>query len=216
MQLGGLAAQRRDRHGVLEQAAGVVVMGLGRGRRAQPLAEVAVGQEPVEQRAQARVGDLAGQELDEALERLGVAAGAGHEVERVTGLDLLEVAHGDLQPAAVALDPAEHAHRVTLVEARAEQVDVVPDHARHAAGAVGELHRQERVAVSGVAALLALHGERRVHEGALAQVGHVGVARHLPDTLSGPTGRCARRARWTAVTNGSTIAATKIAIRRIW
>ena len=101
---------------------------------------MAVGQEPVEQGAQARVGDLAGQELDEAFERLGVAAGAGHEVERVAGLDLLDVAHGDLQPAAVALDPPEHAHGVALVEARAEQVDVVPDDAGHAAGAVRQLH----------------------------------------------------------------------------
>ena len=138
------------------------------------------------------MGDLAGQELDEALERLGVAAGAGHEVERIARLDLLEVAHGDLEPAAVALDPAEHAHRVALVEPRAEQVDVVPDHAGHAPGAVGQLHRQERVAVSGVAALLALHGEGGVDERPLAQIGHIGVPGHQR-TLYPAGGRRARR-----------------------
>jgi hypothetical protein len=135
-----------------------------------------------------RMSELSRQELDEAVERLGVAAGAGDEVERVARLDLLHVADGDLEPAAVALHPSQHADGVALVEARSEQVHVVPDDARHASGAIGQLHREERVAVPGVAALLALDGEHGVDERPLAQIGHVGVARHLP-TLYRPAAR---------------------------
>ena len=87
-----------------------------------------------------------------------------------------------------SLDPAEHADRVALVEPRAEQVHVVPDDARHAAGAVGQLDRQERVAVARVAALLALHRERRVDERPLRQVGHVGAPGHRGTSLVGRPG----------------------------
>ena len=90
----------------------------------------------------------------------------------------MNVADRDLRPPVVALHPAQDAHGVALVEAASEQVDVVPDHRRDAAGAVGELEREERVAVSCAAPPLALHCERRLDEGALLELGDVGALGH--------------------------------------
>ena len=53
-----------------------------------------------------------------------------------------------------SFDATQHAHRVALVEPRAQHVDVVPDHGRDAAGAVGQLQRQERVTVAGASPAL--------------------------------------------------------------
>ena len=85
-----------------------------------------------------------------------------HQLVGVFLLQLLEVADRDLGPAVVRLDPSQHAYRVALGEAPAQQVDVVPDHGRHAAGAVCQLQRQEGIAVSGAPMALALHGEGRL------------------------------------------------------
>ena len=52
--------------------------------------------------------DLTGEELEEAVERLGVAARPGHELERIAAVDPLHVTHRDLELAGVGLDPAEH------------------------------------------------------------------------------------------------------------
>ena len=178
VELGRLAAERRDGHGVLEEAAGVVVVGLRRGRRPQPLAQPRVVEHAAHQSAQAVVVDLGREELEEPLERVGVAPRARDELERVAALDPLEVAHRDLEPPAVGLDLAEHPDRVALVEPGPEQVHVVPDDARDAARPVGQLDRQEGVAVARRAPELALDGERCVDHGPLGQVGHVGAPGH--------------------------------------
>ena len=94
------------------------------------------------------MGDLGGEEVEEAVELVRVAAHrrartpAGSVVRGV--LDRADV---ELEPVAVALDPAEHAHRVALAESRVEQVDVVPDARLDAAARVDELEREVRGAV---------------------------------------------------------------------
>ena len=122
--------------------------------------------------------DLGGQELDHAVQCLGVAARAGHQLERVSLLKPLDIADRDLRPAVVALDATQHAHRVALVEPRPQHVDVVPDHGRNAAGAVGQLQRQERVTVAGAAPALALHRERGLDQSTFLELGYVGAFGH--------------------------------------
>ena len=183
VQLGGLAAQRRDRHGVLQQAAGVGVVGLGGGGVSHPRADPLVAEEARHQRVQPGMVDLAGEELEKAVERLGVAARSRHQLERIAAVDLLHVAHRDLQPAGVRLDPAQHAHGVALGEARAQHVDVVPDDSRDPPGTVGQLHAQERIAAAGAPRLLALDGEGGIDHHAFAEIGYVSAPGHCGHSI---------------------------------
>jgi hypothetical protein len=73
------------------------------------------------------VRDFRGEELEKALQLVGVAADRGCEVCRVCVGSGLERAHVDLQPVAELLDAPEDAHGVALGEAGIEQLDVVPD-----------------------------------------------------------------------------------------
>jgi hypothetical protein len=68
MQLRRFAAQRRHADGVLEQPARVGVMRLGRRQRPQQRAQRLVRHEPPNGCTQARVRDLGGQELEEAVQ----------------------------------------------------------------------------------------------------------------------------------------------------
>src|SRR4029453_10214801 len=78
MELGGLAAQRRDRDRVLEQPARVGVMGVGRRRQgAHALAEDSVSDEAIEQLAKPRMRDLGRKEVEKAVEILDLAPRLG-------------------------------------------------------------------------------------------------------------------------------------------
>ena len=98
--------------------------------------------------------DLAGEELEEAVELVGVAAQPRREPGRV-GVRGLDRADLELQPVVEALDAAEHAHGVALGEAAVEQLDVVPDPPLDPAGRVDELEREVGRALPGRAPLLA-------------------------------------------------------------
>ena len=75
-----LLRERRDRDGVLEQAAEVGVVAGARARRAaQRRPQLRVAEQRVEQRAVAGVGDLAGEVLEEAVELVEVAVGDRQE-----------------------------------------------------------------------------------------------------------------------------------------
>ena len=77
---GGLAAERCHVDRVLEQAARVAVVPCGRGgQAAKPLAQRRVREQAVDDGSQPRVVNLGGQELEEAVELVEVAAGGGHE-----------------------------------------------------------------------------------------------------------------------------------------
>ena len=64
--------------------------------------------------------DLAGEELEEAVELVGVAAHRRRERGRIEAFGGLERADLELQPVAEAVDPAEDAHGVALGEAAVE------------------------------------------------------------------------------------------------
>ena len=92
--------------------------------------------------------DLAGEELQEALELVRVAAHRRRELGRIEALGGLERAHLELQPVAESVDSPEHAHRVALVEPAVEQVDVAPDAGLDPAARVDELEREVRRAAA--------------------------------------------------------------------
>jgi hypothetical protein len=85
---------------------------------------------------------LAGEEVEEALELAEVAAQGRCERRRVGIGGRLERSHLQLQPVAEPLDTAEHAHGVALGEPAVEQVDVVPDAALDPSTCVDELERE--------------------------------------------------------------------------
>jgi hypothetical protein len=87
------------------------------------------------------VRDLGRDEVEEAVQLVGVAAECGREGRRI-GVGLLDRADVELERIPEALDPAEHANGIPLREARVEELDVVPDAALDAAGRIDELERE--------------------------------------------------------------------------
>ena len=114
--------------------------------------------------------DLAGQELEEALQLVGVAAQRRRQARRVD-VGRLERAHVELEPVAEALDAAEHAHRVALAEAPVEQLDVVPDARLDPPARVDELEREVRRAALRPQLPLGLDGEDALDDAVLGEVG---------------------------------------------
>ncbi len=86
--------------------------------------------------------DLAREELEEAVELVGIAPQRGCERRRVGIGRGLECADVDLEPVAKLLDASEDADRVALVEARVQQLDVVPDASVDPSARVHELERE--------------------------------------------------------------------------
>src|SRR5262245_37609597 len=143
MELCDLTADRRDPDRVLEEPASVTVMAVdGRRQRAEPGTQIVVADEPSDGRLQARMRDLAGEELEEALELVSVAAHARRERLRIEVLDRLERADLELQPVPEPVDAAEHPHRVALVEPAVEEIDVAPDARLDAPAGIDELQRE--------------------------------------------------------------------------
>ncbi len=172
VQQAGLLRQLGDRDGVLEQAAEVGVVAGAGARRPPPRGpQRLVADEVGDQRPQARLVDLAGEVLEEAVELLHVAVGAGQERRRVdvAGLRSGDRPHLDLQLVAEALDAAGDADEVAALEAAGEQVGVSEDPRRDGAGAVAQLQRQVGGAGAADEAVLAGAGEDGVDVGRGAQ-----------------------------------------------
>ena len=73
--------------------------------------------------------DLAGEELEKAVQLVGIASQGRCECDWICLRRRFERSHVHLQPVSEPLDASEHTDRVSLVEPRVEQLDVVP-HAR--------------------------------------------------------------------------------------
>src|SRR4029453_8819593 len=194
MELGGLAAQRRDRDRVLEQPARVGVMGVGRRRQgAHALAEDSVSDQAIEPRGTTRMRDLGRKEVEEAVELLDLAPRLGDERGGV-GLRGLERPHLELQAVAEPLHPAEHADGVSFAEALVEKVDVVPDAGIDPPARIDELEREIRVSSACSQALLAGDGEEAINHAILGELGD-----HAAILGPGTDGNLARRAAFEAV-----------------
>ena len=155
MELCGLAAERGDADRVLEEPARVAVMAVGarRRERAKRLADLRVADEGVDHDGEPLVGDLRGEELEEAVELVGVPAHRRGELGGV-GVGGLDRAHLHLQLPAEPLHAAEDSNGVPLAEPLVEQVDVVPDPGLDATARIGELEREVRGSGTGAPALL--------------------------------------------------------------
>src|SRR6266516_5476839 len=92
MELGCFPAESRDTDRVLEEPASVAVMTIcARGReRAERGADPGVADESVDQAREPRVCDLGGEELEEAVELVGIALQRGRQRLRVGVLGRLE------------------------------------------------------------------------------------------------------------------------------
>jgi len=148
VQLCRLAGDRGDSDGVLEQASRIAVVPIGGGgKRTQRTAEGVVGEQPRDGCLQPGVRDFAGQELEEAVQLVAVAAEGRRQRGGVLVGCGFQRSHLELEAVAEALDATEHVHRVPFGEAAVEQVDVVPDARFDPPTRVGELERQIRGAV---------------------------------------------------------------------
>ena len=142
VELRRLAADRGDPDRVLEQPAGVRVVAVGgRRQRAHGRARARV-QRPLDRGAQPGVRHLRGEELEEALELVGVATQRRRQRGGVGVLGRLERAHLELQAVAEALDSSQDAHGVSFDEAPVEQVDVIPDPGADPSARVDQLERE--------------------------------------------------------------------------
>ena len=136
--------------------------------------------------SEGRMRELRGEELEEALELVGVAAHRGRELGGI-GLGGLDGAYLELEPSVEALDAAEHADRVALLEPAVEQLDVVPDASLDPPARVDELEREVRLPAPRRQSPLPCDREDAVDRAILYQVGD------RPHEVS--LGRC-RLDRW--------------------
>ena len=185
-----LERQRRDRDGVLEQAAEIRVVrragapGGGRaaaaagprvrterrrrraGRATDLRAQRRVAEQTCEQPLQARFVDLAREVFEEPFELVEVAVGSRQEAGGVgvsrRFLGARDRLQRDLELVAEALDASLHAHQLAPLEAPGEHVGVAERARANRAGAVAQLDREVGRARSGDLALLAHAREHAV------------------------------------------------------
>ena len=181
MQLRGLAAERRDAHGVLEQSARVAVVPVGTGcrKRAECLPDLGVANERAHHLREAGVRDLGCEELEEAVELVGVATERGRQLGRIGVLRGLDGPDLHLELAAEPFHATEDVHGVTFTEALVEQVDVVPDSRLDASARVRELESEVRGSGASAPTLLLRDREHALDGPVLREVGDRGHAPSL-------------------------------------
>jgi hypothetical protein len=125
------------------------------------------------------MGDLLGEELEEPVELVRVPAHRRREAGRVGLGRRLDRPHVELEAVVVALDTAEHAHRVALGEPAVEQVDVVPDPSLDPPTRVDQLEREVRRATLRAQPALARDSVDALDDAVLRQLGDRGHSRSL-------------------------------------
>ncbi len=157
---------------MLEQPTRIAVVPVraGGGERPQPRSHGVVGQDAADEGREPAVGDLPGEELEEAFELIGVAPERRHQPSRirVRGLDR---PHGELQTTVEPLHASEHTHGVPLAEAAVEKIHVVPHAALDPAARVDELEREVGPPAARREPTLARHREHAVDGAVLDELG---------------------------------------------
>ena len=190
MELRRLPAERGYADRVLEETARVSVMAVrsGGGKGPERLPDVGVANERVDDRDEALVRELGGEEVEESVELARVTAKRRCERRRIGVLGSLDRAHLHLQLPAEALDAAEDMHGISLGEALVEQIDVVPDARLHATARVDELECEIRGACAGTSPLLPGHREHALDGPVLDELGD---RRHVSTIWREPVGTLA-------------------------
>ena len=193
MELGGLAAESRDSYSVLEETSRVAVMSVdaGGGKAPQRGADRSIASERVDESSEPDMADLGCEELEEAVELVGVPAERRRER---SGVGVLGRFHGTdlhLQLAAEAFHPSEDVYRVSLLEAPVEQVDVVPDPSLDSPARIRQLESEVRGTPTGASSLLLRNREHALDRPILGKLGDRG---HVPSLWRGGVGTLARMA----------------------
>ncbi len=193
VELRGLATERRDADRVLEQPSRVAVVpvGTGRGERPQSAPNLRVADERVDHGGKAFVRDLSREELEEAVELVGIPAQRRRQRRRIRVLGGFDGSHLDLELPAEALDATEHVHSVAFAEPLVEEIDVVPDSRFHAPARVGELEREVGGAGASASPLLLRHREHALDGPVLGELGDRG---HVASLWRKPVGTLAAMA----------------------
>ena len=89
-----------------------------------------------------RVRELARQEVQKAVELVGVTPQRRRQLRRVGVRCSFDRADLHLEPAAEPLDASEHANGIAFGETAVEQLDVVPDPCLDASARIDELQRE--------------------------------------------------------------------------
>ncbi len=162
VELRRLPAQGRHADGVFQQAARIAVVAVGAGgrERSQRGAKPVVAEKGTDDAGEAGVRDLGGEELEKAVQLVGVPAQRRDECCGIRVGRRFQRAHLHLETPAEALDAAQDAHGVALREASVEELDVIPDAGVDLAARVDELEREVRGAAPRSFLVLAGH---RVH-----------------------------------------------------
>ena len=137
------------------------------------------------------MGDLGRDELEEAVELVGVTAQRRRQRRRIRVLGGLDRSHLYLELAAEALDPSEHVHSVAFAEPLVEEIDVVPHSCLHAPARIGELEREVGGAGAGASPLLLRHREHALDGPVLGELGDRG---HVASLWRKPVGTLAAMA----------------------
>jgi uncharacterized protein (DUF1015 family) len=146
----------------------------GRGERAQRSPHVRVSNERIDDRRQTGVCDLVGEELEEAVELVGVAAKSGGQLGGIGVFHRFHRTHLHLQLSVEALDAPQHPHGVTFDEALIEELDVAPHARLDAAARVGELEREVRSTRTRAAPLLLGDRKHALDGPVLCELGDAG------------------------------------------
>ena len=200
MELGGLAAERCHSDRVLEEPAGVAVVTVRSGGRKGPKCspDLIVAENLREHRGETCVGDLAGKEVEEAVQLLGVPAHGRRQLGWIAVWRSLDRPHLHLESAPEPLHATEHTHGVTLGEAAVEQLDVVPDSCFDPAACVDELEGEIGRSVLRPPPLLSTDGEHALDRAILRELRDAGHAGSLgaPGGTLGPWPMLPRSARF--------------------
>ena len=133
--------ERRHADRVLEQAARVGVVCVGRRQVPQGAPDRRVADERLHDRRQPRMGELRREELEEPVELVRVPSQPWRQLRRI-GVGCLDRADLELEPIVEPLHSAEHSDGVALGEAAVEQLYVIPDPPLDPARRVDELQRE--------------------------------------------------------------------------
>jgi uncharacterized protein (DUF1015 family) len=187
MELRRLAAEGRHSDRVFEQPSRVAVVAVDPGCREVPvaLADRSILEQRPDDGRKGWVCDLRREELEEAVQLVGVPSQARSQARGIGALNGLHRPHLHLELPREALDAPEDADGVSLLEALVEELDVGPDARLDATAGVGELERQVRGAGSRPPPFLPRHGEHALDHSILGQVGDRRHGTSLRRTLVG-------------------------------